>query len=70
MKICIINFSGRGNGNCHDIARFIEEQHIGEHEVTLLEMCDLDISPCGKYAQPIIEHRFLLQGQDLPVCRG
>jgi len=48
MKVCIINFSGRHNGNCHDVAKFIEQTLAPEHEVTLFEMCNLDISPCGK----------------------
>lgn len=48
MKVCIINFSGRQNGNCHDVAKIIEQSLITEHEVTLYEMCDLNINPCGK----------------------
>ena len=48
MNVCIINFSGRRNGNCHDIAKFIERQLMAEHEVTLFEMCDLDVAPCGR----------------------
>ncbi|MCL2376679.1 MAG: NAD(P)H-dependent oxidoreductase [Defluviitaleaceae bacterium] len=48
MKICIINFSGRKGGNCHDVAKLVEQIEATEHEVTLLEMCDLDIEPCGK----------------------
>jgi multimeric flavodoxin WrbA len=48
LKICIINFSGRQNGNCHDVAKIIEQLLIPEHEVTLYEICDLNIHPCGK----------------------
>ena len=48
MKICIVNFSGRRDGNCHDIAKFIEQTLSGEHETTLFEMCDMDVLPCGK----------------------
>jgi len=48
MKICIINFSGRRDGNCHDIAGFIKQSLEQNHDVTLFEICDLDVSPCGK----------------------
>jgi multimeric flavodoxin WrbA len=48
MKICVVNFSGRRDGNCHDIARFIEQSLAAEHEITLFEMCDLEVAPCGK----------------------
>ena len=48
MKVCIVNFSGRRDGNCHDIAKLIEQSLIAKHEVTLFEMCNLDITPCGK----------------------
>jgi len=48
MKICIINFSGRAGGNCYDVAKLIEQTVATEHDVTLFEMCHLDITPCGK----------------------
>ena len=48
MKVCIVNFSGRRDGNCHDIAKFIEQTLSCQHEITLFEMCDMDVSPCGK----------------------
>jgi len=48
MKICIVNFSGRRDGNCHDIAVFIEQTLAVAHKVTLFEMCNLNINPCGK----------------------
>ena len=48
MKICIINFSGRRDGNCHDIAEFIEQTLTVKHEIALFEICDLNITPCGK----------------------
>jgi len=47
MKIAIINFSGRRGGNCHDIAEFISVKHV-QNNVTLLNMCDMDVNPCGK----------------------
>lgn len=47
MSICIINFSGRSNGNCHDIATVIAESVSAGHEAALLEMPHLIISPCG-----------------------
>jgi len=48
MNISIVNFSGRRNGNCHDISRFIEQILLAKHEVILFEMCNLEFSPCGK----------------------
>ena len=48
MKICIVNFSGRKNGNCHDVAKIIEQSLIAEHEVNLHEMREMNVNPCGK----------------------
>ena len=48
VKVCIVNFSGRKNGNCHDTAKFVEQALTPEHEVNLFEMCNLKIAPCGK----------------------
>jgi len=48
MRICIVNFSGRQDGNCNDITKFIERELSSKHKVTLFEMCDLNITPCGK----------------------
>jgi len=48
VKKCIVNFSGRRKGNCYDIARLIEQLLMTDHEVTLLDMCDLTVNPCGK----------------------
>jgi multimeric flavodoxin WrbA len=48
VKACIINFSARKNGNCHDIAKIIEQSLVNKYDVTLYEMCDLNVSPCGK----------------------
>jgi len=48
MKTCIINFSGRKNGNCHDIAKLIERAKSAGNEVRLYEFCDINVSPCGK----------------------
>lgn len=48
MNVCIVNFSGRGTGNCHDIAVVIEKTiHEKGGTVKFIELCDLDISPCG-----------------------
>ena len=48
MKICIINFSGRHNGNCNEIAELIEQTKYADHEVSRYDMYALDITPCGK----------------------
>jgi len=61
LKICVINFSGRKNGNCHDIAKVIEQSFLAEHEVTLFEMCDLNITPCGK-----CEYECMIKDKDAP----
>jgi len=47
MKISIINFSGRPNGNCHRIAKVIENTLPLDNEITLKEICHLSIMPCG-----------------------
>ena len=48
MNVCIVNFSGRKNGNCHDIAKLVEQLLVNDHKVKILEMYDLSITPCGK----------------------
>ena len=47
MKFCIINFSGRNNGNCSDIADLIEQTKSDEHDVTRFDVYALKMSPCG-----------------------
>ena len=47
MKICIINFSGRENGNCSDIADVIVQAECDEHDVTRYDIYALEMSPCG-----------------------
>ena len=48
MKVSIVNFSGRRNGNCHDIACFVVEMLANTYETMLFEMSDIDVNPCGK----------------------
>jgi len=47
MKITIINFSGRTDGNCHSIAKVIRQVLSSGNEITLMESCHLNIAPCG-----------------------
>jgi hypothetical protein len=46
-KITIINFSGRKNGNCHNIANLIKQYH-GSSDIVIFEFCDFSITACGK----------------------
>ena len=46
MDVCIISFSGRSDGNCHDMASVIEQTLPGEHHVTVIELSDTYVSPC------------------------
>ena len=48
MKISIINFSSRSNGNCHNISKVVEKEYSDCHEVYLYEMSELKVTPCGK----------------------
>ena len=48
MKISIVNFSGRNDGNCHGVLKLIEEYYVKEHELKLMEMSNLNIMPCTK----------------------
>ena len=45
MKISIISFSGRANGNCSQIADYLNELHQGE--ATIYRFSDFSISACG-----------------------
>lgn len=45
MKIAIINFSGRKEGNCAKICKALQEEFEKE-QVRLLDFCDLQISSC------------------------
>ena len=47
-KVTIINFSGRKNGNCHNIASVITQTMTANFEVTVKEMHNLNITPCGR----------------------
>ncbi|MCL2670880.1 MAG: NAD(P)H-dependent oxidoreductase [Clostridiales bacterium] len=47
MRITILNFSGRKNGNCHGIAQVVCAALAG-HVLSLSEMHDMEIAPCGK----------------------
>jgi len=46
MDVSILSFSGRSDGNCHDIASVIEQTLLAEHRVTVIELSDTDVSPC------------------------
>lgn len=47
MKITIINFSGRQNGNCHNITNIVKGVFGADNEVIVKETRDLAITPCG-----------------------
>ena len=47
MRITILNFSGRNNGNCHGIAQVVCATLVG-HVLSLSEMHDMEIASCGK----------------------
>ncbi len=49
MKVSIISFSGRKNGNCAAIGRYLQELY-GE-EAKLYSFSDFNISPCGNCDQ-------------------
>lgn len=46
-RICIVNFSGRADGSCHRIAQIIARCHEPAHDVALLELAQLCVSPCA-----------------------
>jgi len=47
MNICIISFSGRADGNCHDITSVVSQALLNEHHVAAFELCGSEVSPCG-----------------------
>ncbi len=47
MKITIVNFSGRKNGNCHAISKVIADVHSAEGK-HVFNFCDINFVPCGK----------------------
>lgn len=47
MKITIVNFSGRKNGNCQAISKVIADNHP-EDEISVFDFCDITLDPCGK----------------------
>lgn len=47
MKVTVINFSGRKNGNCQSIAK-MALSFYGSENAILYDFSDFDISPCGK----------------------
>ena len=46
MKISIISFSGRAEGNCSQIADYLNEIH--NNEANVYRFSDFSITPCGK----------------------
>ena len=47
MKITIVNFSGRKNGNCRAISKVIADIH-SDDEISVFNFCDITLEPCGK----------------------
>lgn len=47
MKVCIVSFSGRKDGNCARIAREVERSLTGE-EVVLFDLAARPLNPCGQ----------------------
>jgi len=56
MKIVIINFSGRENGNCHAISQTISNLHLSE-DVCIFNFSTLFVNPCGKCNYDCFEDR-------------
>ncbi len=49
MKISVINYSSRKNGNCHHIAEYVEAIISGEkHEYDLIDFSAFSVNTCGK----------------------
>ncbi len=48
MKVTIISFSGRKNGNCASAARVIEELYKSDNDLKSFCFSDITITPCGK----------------------
>ncbi|MCM1561940.1 MAG: NAD(P)H-dependent oxidoreductase [Butyrivibrio sp.] len=49
MKVCVINFSSRKNGNGHHILEYITEimsKERGEYDI--IDFSSFDVNPCGK----------------------
>lgn len=49
MRICVVSFSGRKDGNCSRIAREIQSCLQGE-EITLFDLAEVTLHPCGQCA--------------------
>lgn len=47
MKVTIINFSGRANGNCSNISNILARKYESE-SVESFDFCSESVSPCGK----------------------
>lgn len=48
MKISIVSFSGRSDGNCSRIAAALRQKFEGEHQVTVFDFSVLSVTPCGR----------------------
>lgn len=48
MKISVVNFSGRPNGNCYKIARTVKQALSQDNDILLRDFGALNISPCGR----------------------
>ena len=48
MKITIVNFSGRKNGNCQEISKVIADVHSVD-DTNVYNFCDINPAPCGKW---------------------
>ncbi len=47
MKITIVNFSGRKNGNCRAISKVLADVHSADDK-SVFNVCDIKLAPCGK----------------------
>lgn len=56
MKICIMNFSGRSEGNCKRIADFINQKLSGE-TVIKFDFSRINVTPCGKCKYECFKNR-------------
>lgn len=57
MKISIVSFSGRSDGNCSRIAAALRQKFEGEHQVTVFDFSVLSVTPCGRCRYECFQRR-------------
>ena len=72
MQITVINFSGRADGNCHNISKMIRASYP-DLSMQVFGFCDLEITPCGKCRYECFTKRELcpyFDEQEYAVCEA